>query len=372
MNPSGHEAFNSRWLKVGRNRFQKYFPHRSQFRHLLGIALCLILVAASLSSINHLQQGQHSFSRLRLLEMSAQNLILQSMALRHLTQPEGNRAAAAETGLKLAAQGYQSAGELLHQMSSRLAIMEALRPEQELAAILTGLRSQLNIMKTQLRTHPELPPSLHMRWWTGIEALHRQVSVNPAGSIQAAISVRHHAQVLSSFLAACGLIAAVYLLMQIRNRSANSAQFKQSGTTGTDDLTGLLNASGWKKMAQTHLKQMKPESQGSLLLLKINHLQQYRDTYGAAAANERLKAFAQLVQSNSRPGDLAARLDDSEFCMLLPDCSLQDAEGLLSRLKKAGNKKLDLSAGACRITPNHDLAYLMAMADMERNLAVDQ
>jgi diguanylate cyclase (GGDEF)-like protein len=100
-----------------------------------------------------------------------------------------------------------------------------------------------------------------------------------------------------------------------------------------DPLTGLYN----QRFAEQRLAAEVARSERAghalgVLLLDLSHFKQINDTYTRAAGDEVLKAFATRLTRVIRGSDLAVRLNDDEFLILLPDCTADQLKRVLGRL----------------------------------------
>ncbi|MFC4486750.1 diguanylate cyclase [Tepidiphilus baoligensis] len=103
-----------------------------------------------------------------------------------------------------------------------------------------------------------------------------------------------------------------------------------------DPLTGLAN--------RGHLEQRLQEAQSlvqrnkqpaALLMFDLDHFKKVNDTYGHAAGDKMLQAFARVLRHNLRPTDFIARYGGEEFIAILPDTSLDTAVKVAERVRQA-------------------------------------
>lgn len=104
----------------------------------------------------------------------------------------------------------------------------------------------------------------------------------------------------------------------------------------TDPLTGLANRRHFDERSEVELDQaMRTGSPLTALALDIDLFKKVNDTYGHAAGDEVLKAFAQKVQSMLRGTDIFARMGGEEFVILLPETTIAQAVSKAESLRKA-------------------------------------
>jgi diguanylate cyclase (GGDEF)-like protein/PAS domain S-box-containing protein len=158
-----------------------------------------------------------------------------------------------------------------------------------------------------------------------------------------------------------------------------NAQFVLEELAVTDELTGLHN----RRFFNEHLN--KEWSRGirsreplSVIFLDIDYFKQYNDTYGHVAGDECLKSIASVLQrSLLRSSDMATRYGGEEFCLLLPNTSLDGAFNIAQRIRLAIatlniphssssiSDTVTLSDGiACFVPSSHDTpSQLVTLAD---------
>ena len=97
-----------------------------------------------------------------------------------------------------------------------------------------------------------------------------------------------------------------------------------------DDLTGMLRRTMFQELADEHLCILRrhPGRSLSLLVVDLNNLKTINDRYGHPAGDKVLIAFANLLNSSLRDGDLIARgsAGGDEFLVLLPEQNEKGAD----------------------------------------------
>ncbi|HEY4191005.1 MAG TPA: diguanylate cyclase [Mesorhizobium sp.] len=101
-----------------------------------------------------------------------------------------------------------------------------------------------------------------------------------------------------------------------------------------DQLTDLLNRGGFKARSQALLGLPSAAKQPvAMLMLDIDRFKDINDTYGHAAGDRVLSAFARLAAAKLRGGDPFGRIGGEEFAILLSDCSRECAEQIAHHIR---------------------------------------
>jgi len=102
-----------------------------------------------------------------------------------------------------------------------------------------------------------------------------------------------------------------------------------------DPLTSVANRRRFEQFIAAEVDQS--HATGTplcLVMTDIDHFKQVNDTYGHSVGDRVLKAFADLLSSNVRKGDLVARYGGEEFAVVLPRTPMGDAFALAERLRR--------------------------------------
>lgn len=326
------------------------------------LALCAILAVIAVCNYSKVHQIQADLIKRRLLEVSLQDLIVQSTALYHLGSQHTY-----ETKLGLETRGYGSPQELLNQLAARLAVIEAINTPDGLTDSAATLREHLVAMDQQL-VRPGQPDPKRIELWF-IEL--GKFNANLKKDAEAIDEEVNELQNINLILMLVVLIhstsfVSVTLWRQSKLRKRFALELLHiSHQTRSDALTGLLNRAGWQDMSSDYLRKMQKESQlqGSVAIIDIDYFKQYNDTYGHEAGDIRLREFAEILRTNFRPGDLIARIGGEEFAVLLPNCTADNTQKIVDRIRLNGNCKVGFSAGISGIVHTDNIDRTMAEAD---------
>lgn len=326
------------------------------------LALCVILAAVAVFNYGKANQIQGDLAKRRLLEVSLQDLIVQSTALHHL----GNQHAY-ETKLGLETRGYSSPQELLNQLAARLAVIETINTHRGLTESAASLREHLIAMDQQLDRFGKPDPQ-RIEFWLIELGIFNTTLKEHAQSADEKVNALQRNNLILTFIVLVHSVSFVSLTLwrqsNLRKRFAVEL-LHLSNQARCDPLTGLLNRRGWQDLSSAYLRKMQREKQrhGSVAIIDIDYFKQYNDTYGHEAGDMRLREFAETLRTNFRPGDLIARVGGEEFAVLLPNCTADDTQRIVDRIRLNGNCKVGFSAGICDITQADSIDRTMAQAD---------
>ncbi len=107
-----------------------------------------------------------------------------------------------------------------------------------------------------------------------------------------------------------------------------------SNQANIDGLTGLYNRRWLDKALPRMLSQMNAIAQPlCILIIDIDHFKKYNDLHGHQGGDIALNAMGDVLKSNLRPYDFAARIGGEEFMVLLPNTKASDGIRLAERIR---------------------------------------
>ena len=137
-----------------------------------------------------------------------------------------------------------------------------------------------------------------------------------------------------------------------------------------DELTGTYNRRHLMRLIE---RASERDRRFSLCLLDIDFFKRINDTYGHSAGDAVLRAFAQAVQSQVRPGDTFGRYGGEEFLLMLPDTLATSAQALADRVRLAieqmrcaevgADVVLTVSIGIAEFIPGEAVSLAVGRAD---------
>lgn len=102
----------------------------------------------------------------------------------------------------------------------------------------------------------------------------------------------------------------------------------------TDALTGLANRHALFDRLEKEVRLAKATGQRlALLLLDLDNLKFYNDTFGHRIGDLVLRGFANILREATRGTDFIARFGGDEFIILLPESSTKEAMGIALRIR---------------------------------------
>jgi len=102
-----------------------------------------------------------------------------------------------------------------------------------------------------------------------------------------------------------------------------------------DGLTGLTNRRHFMLLAEQELARAQRYRRSLTVgMADLDHFKRLNDTYGHAAGDAVLKAFAALVGDTLRQSDLSCRYGGEEFAFLFPEVGIDEALRLAERLRE--------------------------------------
>lgn len=142
----------------------------------------------------------------------------------------------------------------------------------------------------------------------------------------------------------------------------------------TDTLSGLLNRRGFERRAAAAMAAAVDQGLPvSLVIADIDHFKAVNDSFGHAAGDNVIAAFAALLGTAASDHHVAGRIGGEEFAIVLPGTNLMAArlfaEGARSALAAMpveglpGERRVTASFGVAELLPGESASSLMQRAD---------
>lgn len=104
----------------------------------------------------------------------------------------------------------------------------------------------------------------------------------------------------------------------------------------TDGMTGLYNRRYFEEYIKKEaIRAMRQNQKFTVIGLDLDHLKQINDTYGHNYGDIAIKTIAEVLKSNARSIDIAARMGGEEFNLILPAVDIEGGCIAAERIRKA-------------------------------------
>ena len=102
---------------------------------------------------------------------------------------------------------------------------------------------------------------------------------------------------------------------------------------GLDPVTGLSSRSAFEQHLGKEIARARRQNTAlSLATVHVDEFAHLTSRYGKSAVDAALKELAHRMKKASRGSDIAARLNDEDFLLLLPECGVNEVKQVLNRL----------------------------------------
>lgn len=129
-----------------------------------------------------------------------------------------------------------------------------------------------------------------------------------------------------------------------------------------DPLTHLLNRRGFEqKLGRLVERCARSEDDLIGLAIDVDDFKTINTDFGYATGDRALVAIAEAIANAVRPTDICGRVGGDEFMVLLPNCSLRDAQNIAQRLRTAVNAiRIASQTGQVRLSVSIGVVPLVA------------
>lgn len=169
-------------------------------------------------------------------------------------------------------------------------------------------------------------------------------------------------------LYAVGTVFIIVMLMSERTVSAHKT------AASVDPLTGLLNRRGFSEATARMIdREAKAGRPITVMIFDIDHFKSVNDTYGHAAGDNVIAAFAAFLGTAASDHHVAGRIGGEEFAIVLPGTNLtaarlfaEGARSALAAMPVEGlpeDRRVTASFGVAELLPGEGTSSLMRRAD---------
>lgn len=143
------------------------------------------------------------------------------------------------------------------------------------------------------------------------------------------------------------------------------AQARQlSALADTDGLTGVANRRHWDHTLPAELaRAARTQEPVCVAMLDLDHFKAFNDAHGHQGGDDLLREAASAWRAQVRSIDLLARYGGEEFAVLLPACTLSEAQQLARRLHAGVPEQQTCSIGLAQWDGHEPAAALVGRAD---------
>lgn len=204
------------------------------------------------------------------------------------------------------------------------------------------IQSFIGIFENLSRIHPEYLHSRskmmrHLNSGTSenlLQALEISVQQYVDYSQQQLRGLQRQLLLLNLFLVIVVLAVGLLLFLPLIKRLAQRTQMYRE-LSSVDPLTGCHNRRSFSALAEAHHQGLKqrPKQAAAIMMLDIDRFKSVNDTYGHAIGDLVIKALASITLQSLRKNDFLGRLGGEEFAVVLPGCSLNEAEQVAEKLR---------------------------------------
>jgi len=143
----------------------------------------------------------------------------------------------------------------------------------------------------------------------------------------------HASSLIAFFFSIIVPAAAAMAILSVR-RQRNARQ-EEEVDPGLDPLTALpLRRYFIRRLGDDMRRAQRLGRLLTLVVFDVSNMDAVNREYGREAGDEVLRLVARSIQKSKRYTDLAARLGDDEFAVLLPECDERGAEQFVARLEE--------------------------------------
>ena len=177
---------------------------------------------------------------------------------------------------------------------------------------------------------------------------------------------------LPVMIAVFGILLAALLAALVLIWSRNERMRELRRQASHDSLTGLKNRRRFEEDLRAELaRSARYGVPGALLMLDLDHFKQVNDTLGHPAGDRVIAEIADAMRGRARETDVLARLGGDEFAVVLPRCSLGEAQAVAAEIATAVRERMSAeedmppvttSIGIAHFGPGRQLSYETALA----------
>ena len=130
-------------------------------------------------------------------------------------------------------------------------------------------------------------------------------------------------------------VVGISMVAIYRSRTIVEGLIRTTTPSVRDALTGLPDEQYFRLRLREECKRVgRYGIPVSLAIIDVNNLASVNEAYGEACGDAVLSHIASILESTKRASDIAARLSDDEFALILLECARPDASRYVHRLEQ--------------------------------------
>ncbi len=142
----------------------------------------------------------------------------------------------------------------------------------------------------------------------------------------------------------------------------------------TDFNTGLNNVGIMFRTIEAEIdRSARRRYSLSFAVMDVDYFKRYNEHYGVKAGNRALAAMGEEIQKSTRVYDIAFRIGNDEFAVLLPETDINQSKMVMERIRKGFTSRYDgelgLSVGVASLEKRDDVDRIFKKAQAAMNEA---
>jgi len=130
-----------------------------------------------------------------------------------------------------------------------------------------------------------------------------------------------------------GLAGLLLLILIISFFQRKKAKDQLKILKAPDSLTGVFNRGAGLAILQQQVNEhQRTHNKLTIIFTDVNHLKTVNDTYGHQEGDKLIQATSRLLLKPLRKGEVVCRLGGDEFLLILPGCSLEQAQNIWTKI----------------------------------------
>ena len=139
-----------------------------------------------------------------------------------------------------------------------------------------------------------------------------------------------------------------------------------------DELTGLLNRRGFRRMAEQALNiERRGGGRASVVYIDLDDFKPVNDQHGHATGDEALRLVAKVLRQSVRAGDVVARLGGDEFVILAVDAK-RNPDGGGETIAERFQRSLAHACAECATPALRNLGFTHGVVDDQSDTPLDE